>query len=135
MFLDGRMNSSKYQQMLTKYFLTFAVRISGKEWTLQQDNCSSHVSKDSRKWFNDHNIPVLDWPSLSPDLNIIENMWGLLVKRVYGGGRQFASVDQLKQVLIQEWEEIDQKVIQNLFNSMDNRLFEVILKNGNKTHY
>ena len=37
---------------------------------------------DHAACFQDHNINVFDWHSPSPDLNPIENIWGLLVKRI-----------------------------------------------------
>ena len=35
-------------------------------------------------WFKDHGIPVLNWPANSSDLKPIENLWGI-VKRKMGG--------------------------------------------------
>jgi hypothetical protein len=32
-------------------------------------------------WFQDQNINILDWPSRSPDVNPIENMWSFLVRQ------------------------------------------------------
>ena len=32
---------------------------------------------------------MFPWPTKSPGLNIVENVWAMLVERVYGQGRQY----------------------------------------------
>ena len=58
-----------------------------------------------------------------------------MARLVYGGGRQFNTVPELKAVLIDIWENFSQPYIQKLFDSMNNRVFEVIRVNGQKTKY
>ena len=134
-FINGKMNSKRYGEMLKTHLLPFARRITGVEWVFQQDNCKVHTSKHMIEWFGVNGVSLLDWPSVSPDLNIIENMWGELVRRVYGGGRQFSTAQELKTVLIEEWENISQSYIRTLFESLNNRIFEVIRLNGKSIDY
>ncbi len=46
----------------------------------QLDLAPAHTAKSTKSWLNDHGVGVLDWPANSPDLNPIENLWGIVKK-------------------------------------------------------
>ena len=78
---------------------------------------------------------VMDWPARSPDMNIIENVWAVLARRVYQGGRQFDSIEDLKECLVYEWEKLTIDEIRNLILSVPRRVVDVIIKRGGETNY
>jgi len=59
---------------------------------LQHDGTSVHGSNYTKDFLDEKGIDVLPWPTKSPDLNIIENVWGMLKRAVYKEGRQFKDV-------------------------------------------
>lgn len=105
-FLEGKQDKYKYQDLLEVYLLPYGEDIAGQEWIFQQDNAPSHRALDTKRWFEDNGVRVLDWPSCSPDLNPIENLWGILVRRVYkkdGQPIQFDTKERLKRAITEEW--------------------------------
>ncbi|ETV75814.1 hypothetical protein H257_10180 [Aphanomyces astaci] len=71
-------------------------------------HASIHPSAETKAFLAEQNVPLLSWPSLSPDLNPIENVWGYLVRKVYANGRQFSTVTELKSEILRPWDAIDQ---------------------------
>lgn len=134
-FVNNKMNSNDYQQVLDANLVPFIRQFPGQNLIYQQDNASIHVSRSTMAWFTQKNIEVLDWPSCSPDLNPMENMWGILAKHVYANSRQFSTVADLKQVINTEWQSISAQTCKNLVDSMNNRIFQLIQRNGAHTDY
>ncbi len=42
----------------------------------------AHTAKGTKSWFNDHDVTVNDCPANSPDLNPIENQWGIVKRKM-----------------------------------------------------
>lgn len=133
--IDGRLNAVGYCELLEKYLLPSGERCAGENYVFQHDNASIHRAKVTKEWLEAQNIDVMAWPALSPDLNPIENLWGILARRVYAGGRQYLNAATLKNAIYEEWSHLTLQDIQPFALSMPNRIFDVIRLNGNKTKY
>src|ERR1700741_2170449 len=100
-----------------------------------QDNVRCHTSAETKEWFRVNQVKVIDWPSRSPDINPIENLWGWLVRRVSRGGPQFDNIPQLKEAIREAWNEVPPELLRRLIDSVPARLKEVIQANGGSTSY
>ncbi|KHJ78301.1 hypothetical protein OESDEN_22079 [Oesophagostomum dentatum] len=81
-FVSCRMDSEEYQNVLREHLLPFLRGRGLQKYTFQQDNAAVHTSGFTRTWLQDNHIRVLDWPARSPDLKPMENLWGILVRRI-----------------------------------------------------
>ena len=76
----------------------------GCKWVFQMDNDSKQTSKVVEKGLKDNKVKVLEWPSQSPDLNPMENMWAEHKKHVRA--RRPTNLTQLHQLCQEEWAKI-----------------------------
>ena len=107
-------------------------------WFLQQDNDSTHacatqiINEWNRK--KGSSIQLLpDWPPNSPDLNIIENVWGLVQEKVESRG--CSSFEEFRDAVKEEMAAVPGKLITNLFKSLPKRMQLVVSNCGQKIGY
>ncbi len=78
-----KVNTAVYQEVLEHFMLPAADQLYGDaDLIFQQDLAPAHSAKATSTWFKDHDIPVLNWPANSPDLNPIENLWGIVKRKM-----------------------------------------------------
>ncbi|GFW38037.1 transposable element Tcb1 transposase [Trichonephila clavipes] len=101
----------------------------------QQDNARPHVARIVQKFFVNHQIELLAWPALSPDLSPIENLWSMVAQRLSQITPPAATPDQLWQRVEAAWSAVPQEHIRSLFESMPRRVAAVISNNGGYSGY
>lgn len=134
--------TEEYGHVLTETLLPEGQRIfSGQGiscWTLQQDNDPAHggAADVLRGWSEKHRSNAMllpNWPPNSPDLNLIENVWGYVQAKVDEMGCQ--SFDEFKNAVHQHFQSVPKSMLNNLYKSMGGRLGCVVKQGGDNTKY
>ncbi len=119
MFFSGRnWETSQYQ---TRRFI------------FQQDNDPKQTSKITKEWLQDNSVNVLEWPSQSPELNLIEHLWRDLKMAVHQ--RSPSNLMELERSCKEEWEKLPKNRCAKLVASYSKRLEAVIGAKGVSTKY
>ncbi|CAD7001568.1 unnamed protein product [Ceratitis capitata] len=134
-FLTPKMNAKDYNCVLKTAFPFFRNLFGNLEWHFQRDNAPIHTAHTVKSWIREEKVKVLEWPPYSPDLNIIENVWGWLARKVYEGGKQYSTKEELITGIKLAWSMISLDYLQKLYESLPNRMCEVLVNKGGTTHY
>lgn len=135
----GRIDSIKYGEILEEYIFPFYMAVQavlGDEPWLMEDNCRVHTSVASTALKDELGIQTLEWPSYSPDLNPIENLWKLWKDRVQKANPLPTNRNELIEVALAAWEELKTTNIgQTLADSIKKRIATVKAAKGHPTKY
>ncbi|KAK6318249.1 hypothetical protein J4Q44_G00115400 [Coregonus suidteri] len=82
----------------------------GRGWVFQHDNNPKHTARATKEWLRKKHLKVLEWPSQSPDLNPVVNLWRELKVRI--AQRQPRNLKNLEKVA-------DIKRVNNLIQEQD----------------
>lgn len=128
------MTAAEYKHFLeTKVYPDMEEKY-GQDWIFQQDWDGSHSANQVRTWLDAQEEEWLsDWPTRSPDLSPIENLWAILGQRLVGA--RLSTAGGLWRRLKLEWESIDQSIFRNLGGSMPTRLQLLLAANGGAIKY
>jgi transposase len=129
-------NQDLYIKTLEIGLLPRAESIAGKNWILLQDNCPVHVGKLTKAWMGQNGVVSLQLPPYSPDLNPMENIWGILSMKVYGANQQYDTLAELEEAIQKAWlSEVTPTLVSTLVMSMKERCQQVIDSSGKAIKY
>lgn len=97
-------------------------------WKLQEDNDPKHTSKLATNWRMNNNVQKIDWPSMSPDIAPIENVWQLLKMKLRK--KKLLTYQSLVSAIKREWKSLSPELAIKLVHSMNNRISQVIENDG-----
>lgn len=102
-----------------------------------QDNDPKHTALYIKDWIKNKGIKLVNWPPHSPDINIIENGWAELAKRINHRDPQPQTSDELWEMLVEEWESksFHQYAVRSLYPSFPDRIQALLGNNGKHTKY
>jgi len=131
--IEGIMDAIGYRNILADVLLPYSEENLPLNWIFQQDNDPKHASRLVRQWLTDNQVNIMDWPSQSPDLNLIENLWAVVDRAVKK--KNSGNLNELYRNIVECWNNIPPAVCANLFNSMQRRCQAVIKNFGYPTKY
>lgn len=128
LFYEGRLNARNYIELISEKLPSYYEQMFGSETIeafFQQDNAPCHKAKITMDWFKSNNIPLLDWPPTSPDINPIENIWSIIDRDLQN--YKITTAQELKCAIKEIWSKITINECSSLVKSIPNRI-KCILK-------
>ncbi len=133
-FLKTNVTATIYQENLEHFKFTSADQLfKDADFIFQQDLAPAHTAKSTKSCLNYHGVGVLDWSANSPDLNPIENLWGIVKRKMRN--KRPKNADELKATVKETWASIPPQQCHKLIISMPRRIEAVIKAKGDHTKY
>jgi transposase len=98
-------------------------------------NDRPHRSRAVTAYLQSEAVTYVPWPAMSPDLNHIEHICDILVRRMHAREPPVQNIRQLEAALHREWQQLSQQDIRRLTGGMRRRVEAVIQARWGYTRY
>ncbi|KAL3180096.1 hypothetical protein MRX96_037479 [Rhipicephalus microplus] len=135
----GRLTAEVYNEIIDDVLLPFAITGPFPDgcFYFQHDGCLVHNASTVQENINASCMAQLCWPPKSPDLNIVENVWGPMKARLARANLTNNDTDTLWKHVKMEWNSLrqDPDLVKSLFASIPKRLYDVKERSGGVSKY
>ena len=104
--INGNLNAHRYLEEVVRPHVLPFVRDQRTNMTFQQDNARPHVARLTMNLLRHANVLVMAWPSMSPDLSPIEQVWDQMDPRLRQQPNQPDTLQGLGEALQEVGQEI-----------------------------
>lgn len=137
--IQGALTADKYSNILDTVGLPHITShiTPQHDCIFQHDRSPVHTAKKVDRLLQQRGVTVLMWPPQSPDLNIIENVWGRMKTSLSRLSLHGKSADDLWAAVNEEWERLkcDSSFTEALYRSLPERMKAVVDAEGDVTRY
>lgn len=134
--IDGNINRHVYIQVLQDHLMPSAIEIFNEPapvFVFQHDNAPPHRAGDTVAWLDQQPFNYMRWPAYSPDMNIIETIWGQIMQNLRANPP--LDVPTLRNRVMQHWAEITPQALRRLYRTLPHRINCLIRARGYPTKY
>lgn len=132
-FFDEKINAENYIANILRPSIRSVIQMfSGGNWVWQQDGAAAHTALITQNFFKDNGfnfITKTEWPPNSCDLSPLDYCINSVLKeRVYA--HKFSTMAEMKKVIIREWRQFPQSIINDCIHQWRLRLEKCVEVNG-----
>ena len=128
----GNLNALRYSNEKLTPVCILHLQNNGR-MRLMHDGAPSHTARATRALLQANRINALSWPSLSPDLNPIEEIWDVIDQRIRS--RVPLIKRDLERFVYEEWNGVAQLTLRKYIASMRCRCQAEVNANGCHTRF
>lgn len=133
--VEGRLTGAAYRDTTLRPLVIPALQAVGDGALFQDDSAPCHRAAVVNNFLREQQVTRMDWPARSPDLNPIEHLWDVLGRRVRAYNPPAATLQELFELLQQEWQAIPQDTLRRSVESMRRRCDACLNMNSGHTLY
>lgn len=136
----NRMDSVTYCEILPRMIENLKEKFGSEDFYIIHDNARFSTSKYTMQFIKENNYEkyFINIPPYSPDVNIIENCWAILKRKVrkhcFKHG-QTTNQEEFQELAQRKWKSISSVIMSNLYTSLPVRMREILSVEGNLARY